>query len=147
VAGYWGIGVKPQIYTASFHVKAIGSNLPIKFRASLRSNTGRTWAQGEVNVPVSGGYSEHQIKIYNDAAAPNAQNHFTLTFDTSSIAPGSTFYFGLVSLFGETFKGRKNGLRKDIAEAFHDISPKFLRFPGGKISYPGMSDRCLIEIL
>jgi alpha-N-arabinofuranosidase len=34
-------------------------------------------------------------------------------------------------LFGENFKGRKNGLRKDIAEAFHDLKPKFLRFPGG----------------
>lgn len=43
----------------------------------------------------------------------------------------STYYFDLISVFPETFKGRKNGLRKDIAEAFYDMKPRFLRFPGG----------------
>ncbi|MGN0447081.1 MAG: alpha-L-arabinofuranosidase C-terminal domain-containing protein [Acutalibacteraceae bacterium] len=30
-----------------------------------------------------------------------------------------------------TYKGRKNGLRKDLAETVAAIKPKFLRFPGG----------------
>ena len=50
--------------------------------------------------------------------------------DASEVA-GETFYFDLISLFPETFKGRQNGLRKDIAEAFYDMKPQFLRFPGG----------------
>jgi alpha-L-arabinofuranosidase len=38
----------------------------------------------------------------------------------------------MVSLFPkDTYKGRKNGLRKDLAEALEDLTPKFIRFPGG----------------
>ena len=38
----------------------------------------------------------------------------------------------LVSLFPEkTFKGRRNGLRADLAQALADLKPGFLRFPGG----------------
>ena len=49
----------------------------------------------------------------------------------ASEVAGDTFYFGLVSLFPETFKGRKNGLRRDLGEAIYDQGAKFLRFPGG----------------
>ncbi|MCH5185712.1 MAG: hypothetical protein J1F64_06260 [Oscillospiraceae bacterium] len=39
-----------------------------------------------------------------------------------------------VSLFPErTFKGRKNGLREDIAQMISELKPKFMRFPGGCI--------------
>jgi len=38
----------------------------------------------------------------------------------------------MVSLFPEkTFKGRRNGLRADLAQALADAHPGFLRFPGG----------------
>ena len=37
-----------------------------------------------------------------------------------------------ISLFPqETFKGRPNGLRKDLAEVIADLKPRFVRFPGG----------------
>ena len=37
-----------------------------------------------------------------------------------------------VSLFPrQTFKGRANGLRKDLAETIADLRPRFVRFPGG----------------
>ncbi len=40
----------------------------------------------------------------------------------------------MVSLFPEkTFKGRRNGLRADLAQALADVKPGFLRFPGGCI--------------
>ncbi|MDD4515806.1 alpha-L-arabinofuranosidase C-terminal domain-containing protein [Massilibacteroides sp.] len=39
-----------------------------------------------------------------------------------------------VSLFPtDTYKGRENGLRKDLAEALADINPGIFRFPGGCI--------------
>ena len=42
----------------------------------------------------------------------------------------------MVSLFPQdTFKGRKNGLRKDLAQAIADLKPKFVRFPGGCMSH------------
>lgn len=41
----------------------------------------------------------------------------------------------MVSLFPEdTFKGRKNGLRKDLAEKLEALKPAFLHFPGGCVA-------------
>ncbi len=38
----------------------------------------------------------------------------------------------MVSLFPvDTYKGRENGLRKDLCELLEEMQPKFLRFPGG----------------
>ena len=42
----------------------------------------------------------------------------------------------MISLFPtNTFKGRKNGLRKDLAETLAALKPKFVRFPGGCMSH------------
>ena len=41
-----------------------------------------------------------------------------------------------VSLFPkDTYKGRSNGLRKDLAETIADLKPRFVRFPGGCASH------------
>lgn len=38
----------------------------------------------------------------------------------------------MISLFPvDTFKGRENGMRKDLGEMLEELEPKFLRFPGG----------------
>lgn len=42
----------------------------------------------------------------------------------------------MISLFPQqTFKGRKNGLRADLAQAIADIHPRFVRFPGGCVAH------------
>jgi alpha-L-arabinofuranosidase len=42
----------------------------------------------------------------------------------------------IVSLFPQkTFKGRKNGLRADLAQTVADLHPKFVRFPGGCVAH------------
>ncbi len=42
----------------------------------------------------------------------------------------------IVSLFPEdTYKGHRNGLRKDLAEAIAALHPKFVRFPGGCMTH------------
>ena len=42
----------------------------------------------------------------------------------------------MISLFPQkTFKGRKNGLRADLAQTIADLQPKFVRFPGGCMSH------------
>lgn len=47
-----------------------------------------------------------------------------------------TYDIDFVSLFPtDTYKGRKNGLRRDLAEALAAIHPKFVRFPGGCLSH------------
>ncbi|MEN6577182.1 MAG: alpha-L-arabinofuranosidase C-terminal domain-containing protein [Phycisphaerales bacterium] len=43
-----------------------------------------------------------------------------------------TLWLDFVSLFpAETWKGRSNGLRSDIAQMIADLKPGFVRFPGG----------------
>lgn len=43
-----------------------------------------------------------------------------------------TVSLDMVSLFPrDTFKKRKNGMRKDLAQVIADLHPRFLRFPGG----------------
>lgn len=42
----------------------------------------------------------------------------------------------MISLFPQkTFKGRKNGLRADLAQVIADINPRFVRFPGGCVAH------------
>ena len=51
-------------------------------------------------------------------------------------ADGKDAAIDMVSLFPQdTFKGRKNGLRKDLAELIDALHPKFVRFPGGCMSH------------
>ena len=46
------------------------------------------------------------------------------------------FAMDMVSLFPQnTFMGRKNGLRKDLAQTIADIKPRFVRFPGGCVAH------------
>ncbi len=150
--GWWGMDVIPQTYNASFHVNAVNStywsNMTTTFTVSIRSNaTDEVWAEstiGPVHVDTFR-YSNLSTSIYNNATAPDGNNTFTVTFDGEAMS-GQTFYFSLFSLFPETFKSRSphvepiakltspdrpNGLRKDLAEAYYDIKPGFLRCPGG----------------
>lgn len=54
----------------------------------------------------------------------------------------STIHLDMVSLFPEeTFRGRENGLRKDIAEMLENLKPEFIRFPGGCLTHVGSLDR------
>ena len=47
-----------------------------------------------------------------------------------------TINIDFISLFPkDTYKGRENGLRRDLAEAIADLKPRFVRFPGGCASH------------
>lgn len=47
-----------------------------------------------------------------------------------------TLHLDMVSLFPQnTFKGRKNGLRADLAQTLADLHPRFIRFPGGCVAH------------
>lgn len=134
--GWWGFEVQPQQYNVSFYMLG---NFPrdmqntTSFTVSFRSNTtGEVWASAEITdvaIPYID-FVQLNTTLYPNASAPDSNNTFAITMDGAAVA-GQTFYFNLVSVFPETFMGYENGLRKDIAEAFYDIEPRFLRFPGG----------------
>ena len=49
---------------------------------------------------------------------------------------GGKLALDMVSLFPEkTFKGRRNGLRADLAQALAELKPRFIRFPGGCVAH------------
>lgn len=49
-----------------------------------------------------------------------------------------TVTLDMISLFpADTFQGRENGLRKDLAEMLASMTPRFVRFPGGCITHVG----------
>lgn len=84
---------------------------------------------GETSLTVS----SRQWKTYKAVITAKA------TADTRlEIIPQSAGELNLdmISLFPQhTFKGRKNGLRKDLAQVLADIHPRFIRFPGGCVAH------------
>ena len=58
-------------------------------------------------------------------------NDATLTVEFNR---AGAYDLDMVSLFpADTFRGRRNGLRKDLAEKLEGLKPAFVRFPGGCI--------------
>ncbi|KIM27412.1 glycoside hydrolase family 51 protein [Serendipita vermifera MAFF 305830] len=135
--GWWGMNVQPQDYDASFYIKPNGALYKRNVTGvnlSLRSAvTDDIWATTRVEISPDISvtkYTKLEAVLTPSVTAPNKNNTFAITFDATE-AQGQTFYFDLISLFPPTFKGRKNGLRKDLAEHLLDLKPKFMRFPGG----------------
>ncbi|MDT8416932.1 MAG: alpha-L-arabinofuranosidase C-terminal domain-containing protein [Lutibacter sp.] len=63
------------------------------------------------------------------ATQTEAKAQLKITFEGAGIID-----VDMISLFPEdTWKGRKNGLRKDLVQLLDDMNPGFLRFPGGCI--------------
>ncbi|KAL2111019.1 hypothetical protein VUR80DRAFT_376 [Thermomyces stellatus] len=129
--GYWGIDVKQQTYTGSFWVKGAYEG---SFTASLQSAlTDEVFASVEIeSKAVSNEWVEHEVELVPEVDAPNVNNTFAITFDSEGATDGS-LDFNLISLFPPTYKGRKNGMRIDIAEALEGMHPTFFRFPGGNM--------------
>ena len=87
--------------------------------------------------------TEKQLNITSDEWT---EYSFTLTSpvtDNSAVLAVTSrekckFCMDFVSLFpADTYKNRKNGMRKDIAKMLADLKPKFMRFPGGCLIHDG----------
>ncbi|KAF2730246.1 GH51 arabinofuranosidase [Polyplosphaeria fusca] len=129
--GFWGMNVVRQEYKGSFYVKGEYDG---DFVASLKSAlTNDTFGSVKVKANCkTNEWTQHKFTLVPNKNAPNSNNTFTLTFSPKGLPSGSaSLDFNLISLFPPTYKGRENGLRKDIAETLATLQPKFLRFPGG----------------
>ncbi|CAG9944475.1 unnamed protein product [Clonostachys rosea f. rosea IK726] len=132
--GFWGIDVRQQAYTGTFWVYGAYEGV---FTAELRSALEDDKVFGSVEVEskaMAGEWVEHTFELVPGEDAPNSNNTFALLFDPAGLAEGEeSLDFNLISLFPPTYKGRKNGLRVDIAEALAGLHPSMLRFPGGNM--------------
>lgn len=80
---------------------------------------------------------------------PEEQEWTEIVLDITAVRTGAaslylvsdevqTFKIDMVSLFPkDTFLGRANGMRSDIAQMLADMKPKFMRFPGGCLVHCG----------
>ncbi|MDE5870540.1 MAG: carbohydrate binding domain-containing protein [Muribaculaceae bacterium] len=98
-------------------------------KVSLTDKDGKVLAQGKVNVPAGKEWSKLDAVLTAKADCSDA----ILKIE---VPAKSDVNLDMVSLFPEkTFKGRKNGLREDLAQTLADLQPKFMRFPGGCVSH------------
>ena len=126
--GYWGIPVRAgEQYQGAVIAKtniAGGS----EFEIALVSNDGKTVYASTV---VKGLNDNWQRLEFSFNAPKNLEKATKdVKFRITALKSGE-YQLSKVVLFPETFKGRKNGLRKDLMQMMCDMNPKFLRFPGG----------------
>ena len=101
-------------------------------KASLRSADGEEYAAAEFEVTDKWQKYEFVLK----APKTDTSGRLAVTAEGSG-----KIYLDFVSLFPkDTFKERRNGLRKDIATLLADMKPKFVRFPGGCLVHDGSLD-------
>lgn len=126
--GFDGIVVKKgERYHFSFFSKVLDGKGG-KVAVRLIDKEMRTLAEAKVNVSSSE-WKKTEAVLSATGDADNAR------LAIYPLKP-SLYGFDMVSLFPqETFKGRKNGLRKDLAQTIADLHPRFMRFPGGCLAH------------
>ena len=124
--GYWGLSVKGgEKYDLRFYVNAAqySGNVTVK----IVSSTGETLAEKPFDITNQGAWQEYTAELI--PSTTDFKGTLQLVFN----APGKV-YVDYVSLFPQkTFKGRKNGMRHDVAQLLADLKPGFMRWPGGCI--------------
>lgn len=119
-----GIAVeKGKEYRVSFYARsADGFTGPLAI--SIEKQDGTIVAAQKV-AGLKPDWNKHTVSLTANATDSNAR------LVVAASAPG-TLYLDMVSLFPkETFKGRENGIRKDLGQMIADMKPAFVRFPGG----------------
>ena len=125
--GWDGIVVeKDKKYDFSMYVFAGGQKQD--FKILLIGQDGKVLASSKLKTAATD-WQQFSTVLTAKASDPKAR---------LAIIPLKVARVGLdmISLFPqETFMNRKNGLRKDLAQAIADLKPKFVRFPGGCMSH------------
>lgn len=124
--GYGGIALKAgENYFFSLHARA-SEQYPGAIRAVLEDETGRPLGECQL-AGLTPAWQRLEGAIKCTVTAAHARLVVLAT------AAGRVD-LDMISLFPEhTFKGRRNGLRADLAQLLADLHPAFMRFPGGCI--------------
>jgi alpha-L-arabinofuranosidase len=125
-SGFGGIAVQDGgKYWFAAHVRASAGfrgEIVVRLEDEAGINIGETRLKR-----IGSDWKRHEATITSKSTTPKAR----LVILAS--APG-TVDLDVVSLFPkDTFKGRRNGLRKDLAQLLADMKPGSFRFPGGCI--------------
>jgi len=127
--GFFGIGVeKGKEYRFTVWARAPKGNSQIRVQL-INENTmeeHQEFVQQKLDI-TSSDWQKYEVALKPNRTDPKAQLRIFL----SSKNPVALEH---ISLFPkDTYKGRENGLRRDLAQALEDIHPGVFRFPGGCI--------------
>lgn len=127
-SGFDGIALKAgDKYNFSVFARVPESSKSNKLLIRLVDADGKV--QGESTVSVS----SRSWKTYKTVLAAKASVDTHLEILPQSVGEVA---LDMISLFPQhTFKGRKNGLRADLAQTLADMHPRFVRFPGGCVAH------------
>ena len=125
--GYDGISLKKdETYHLRFKAR---SNKKAPLEASLVSSGNLPIAAGEIIITPGDEWQDYEYILVSD------DNYRGTSLKLTPLEE-SEIDIDMVSLFPEnTFKGRENGLRPDLAQALADLKPGFVRFPGGCVAH------------
>lgn len=126
-SGYDGITLaKGEPYRLRFKARAPKTmNLEIE----LTDAQGRKMAAGKIKVKASRDWNGYELLLTPDEHTSTGR---------LAIIPknNGTVDLDMVSLFPvNTYKGRENGMRRDLAETLAALKPRFVRFPGGCVAH------------
>ena len=129
--GFFGIAVKKDhSYRFSVWARNVESEGKQKIGIELGNSDSDGWTQvfNRIELIVdSKEWKKYELEFTADKTTDNA--YVRLFLESDGIVD-----LEHVSLFPvDTWKGHKNGLRKDIAQALADLKPGVFRFPGGCI--------------
>lgn len=122
---YTGLSVKMGgTYKLRFYLRTADYEGDVK--AMLCNKAGEPMSSVEVKaVDRSGDWTEYRAELTASATLTDAR--FRLQF-----LGNGNIDVDYVSLFPtDTYKGRENGMRRDVAEILEAMHPTFLRWPGG----------------
>lgn len=122
--GFRGIGVKKDI-TYNFSILAANTKGINKITLELYADE-NIIGTSTIDL-IEGSWRIYETVIKVNETNPKAK--LKLKFEGEG-----SLDIDMISLFpSDTWKGRKNGLRKDLVELIEDLNPGFIRFPGGCI--------------
>lgn len=125
--GYWGMGLKKgEKYDLRFYVKSSD------YKGTLTARIKDSYSGKELGA-IS--FEKKKIKDWTEFTGVILSDGTTLKGELEiEFNANGTVMVDYVSLFPRhTFKGRKNGQRKDLALMLQNLHPKFMRWPGGCI--------------
>lgn len=126
-SGFWGMNIENKGTYFLRSIIRISPEYKGKVEARLIAENGRVLASCPIATAEPGKWNDVQNTLISDGKDPKAK--LAIVFNGTG-----KVWLDYVSLFPkDTFKGRKNGLRKDIANKIADLKPTFVRWPGGTI--------------
>lgn len=126
--GWDGIAVRQGAkYDFSFYARNIDTKKKT-FTVSLVGGDGKPLAQSTIKTQGAS-WTRYAVTLVPASTVSDAR------LKVVAMKKGKAAV-DMISLFPEdTYCGRKNGLRKDLAETIAALHPKFVRFPGGCMSH------------